>query len=61
MQGMEVSAVSHTPKMLCCHKMSQKMEILSNFQQKNLRCKFDAMASAQYFRSISQRNYQHSR
>jgi len=36
MQGMEVSAVSHAPKMLCCHKMSQKMEIMSNFQPKKI-------------------------
>jgi len=34
MQGMEVSAVSHAPKILCCHKMSQKMEIMSNIQPK---------------------------
>src|SRR5260221_11980409 len=39
MQGMEVSAVSHAPKMLCCHKMSQKMEIMSNFQPKKIRLK----------------------
>ena len=34
MQGMEVIAVSHAPKMLSCHKMSQKMEIMSNIQRK---------------------------
>jgi len=34
MQGMEVIAVSHAPKMLCCHKMSQKMEIMSNIERK---------------------------
>jgi hypothetical protein len=32
MQGIEVSAVSHAPKMLYYHKMSQKMEIMSNIQ-----------------------------
>src|SRR5258708_24160077 len=34
MQGIEVSAVSHAPKMLYYHKMSQKMEIMSNIQPK---------------------------
>src|SRR5258708_38623507 len=33
MQGMEVIAVSHASKMLCCHKMSQKMEIMSNIER----------------------------
>jgi len=36
MQGMEVIAVSHAPKMLYCHKMSQKMKIMSNFQPKKI-------------------------
>ena len=36
MQGIEVSAVSYAPKMLYFHKMSQKMEIMSNFQPKKI-------------------------
>src|SRR5258706_886883 len=36
MQGIEDSAVSHAPKMLYYYKMSQKMEIMSNFQPKKI-------------------------
>ena len=55
MQGMEVSAVSHTPKMLCCHKMSQKMETLSNFQQKKfaLKVRRDGPQPSVFVRSFS--------
>jgi hypothetical protein len=34
MQEMEVIVVSHAPKTLCCQKMSQQMEIMSNLQRK---------------------------
>ena len=40
MQGMEVSVVSPAPKMLCCQKMSEKMEIRSKIQRKKFALNF---------------------
>src|SRR5258708_6259248 len=56
MQGMEVIAVSHAPKMLCCHKMSQKMKIMSNFQPKKigLKVRRDGPQPSFFVRSFSQ-------
>jgi hypothetical protein len=34
MQGMEVRAISHALKMLHYHKMSDKMEIMSNIERR---------------------------
>jgi len=55
MQGMEVITVSHAPKMLCCHKMSQKMKIMSNFQPKKigLKVRHDGPQPSIFVRSFS--------
>ena|SRR6059036_1489215 len=54
-QGMEVSAVSHAPKILCCHKMRKTMEIMSNIERKSfaLNVRRDGSQPSIFVRTLS--------